>query len=156
MPDAQNTTGTDTQLTGGQGFPADNRDGTPGLIGKDDFTIQYETNRLTRGRVVPLAGNIADMQRLGALIADNKATAGVAVNPTVDVKDESIVTPAQHDAAKGEWTVESEREGLVKAPPAPVPAENKEPNSIDPGSVSPTVEAKSSTSTSTSPKPQSK
>jgi hypothetical protein len=54
-----------------------------------------------------------------------------------------VVTPAQHDAMKGEWTVESERAGLIDAPAEHVPAENKEPNSIDPGSESPTPQPKS-------------
>lgn len=155
MPDAQNTTNTDNQPTGGQGFPADNhRTGEPGLIGKDDFTIKYETDRLTRGRVVPLAGNYADLQRIGAEIAVGSAPKGVTTNPSVDPKDSTYVTPAQHDAAKGEWTVESERAGLVNAPTPPKPADNKEPNSVDPTSVSPTVESKSSQSSS--PKPQPK
>ena len=148
MPDTQNTTGTDDTPRGGQGFPADNhRTGEPGLIGKDDFTKQYEIERITRGRVVPLTGNYADLQRIGALIAENKAPAGVAVNESVDAKSKEFVTPGQHDAAKGEWTVESERAGLVKAPPAPVPADNNEPDSIDPTSVSPQPVAKGQSAT---------
>lgn len=152
MPDSQNTTNTDSQpLTGGQGFPADNRDGTPGLIGKDDFTREYEMSRLQRGRQEVLTGNYADLQRIGALLADNKATAGVAANPTVDPSAKNVLTPAQHDAAKGEWTVESERAGLVDAPAAPIPADNREPNSIDPGSTSPEVQAKGTQSATKSP-----
>lgn len=148
MPDSQNTTG-DTPV-GGQGFPADNhRTGEPGLIGKDDFTREYEIGRLNRGRQEVLTGNYADLQRIGALLADNKATAGVAANPVIDPKSDTVLTPAQHDAAKGEWTVESERAGLVEAPSPPTPADNTQPNSVDPSSVSPTVQSKSSIQSST-------
>jgi hypothetical protein len=162
MPDAQNTTGTDNQPQGGQGFPADNRDGTPSLIGKDAFTVKYETEKLNRGHTTVLAGNYADLQRLGAQIATGSINPqkAIAAPPGVDVKDDSVITPAQHDALKGEYTVESAREGLVEAPVPPKPADNNEPNSVDPTSTSPSVEAKgkstTTTTTSTSPKPVTK
>ena len=156
MPDSQNTTGTDNQPRGGQGFPADNhRTGEPGLIGKDDFTKQYEMGRLERGRVEVLAGNFADLQRLGQQVAEgtinvNKA---VAAPPGVDVKDDKVVSAVQHDANKGEWNRETERAGLVDAPPDPIPAENKEPDSIDPTSTSPQPVSKSQQSQSATKTP---
>ncbi len=158
MPDSQNTTGTDaTQARGGQGFPADNpRTGEPGLIGKDDFTRQYEIGRLERGRVEVLAGNYADLQRIGAQLADNNAKGVISkevlgVPPGVDPSADNVVTPAQHDALKGEWTVESERAGLVSAPPDPIPAENRDPDSIDPTSTSPQSVSKSQQTSTAKP-----
>lgn len=150
MPDSQNTTQSDfTQLQDGQGFPADNhRTGEPGLVGKDDFTREYEIGRLQRGRQQALSGNFADLQRIGAALAvDGKLPQGVAP-PGINPKDENVLTPAQHDAAKGEWTVESERAGLIPRRPAPIPAENRDADSIDPTSTSPQVQAKGSQSAS--------
>lgn len=156
MADSQNTTYSDqNQARGGQGFPADNpRTGEPGLIGKDDFTREYEIGRLTRGRQEVLSGNFADLQRLGAQAATGtiNVQAAVALPEGIDAKDKNVLTPAQHDAAKGEWTIESERAGLVSRPADPIPAENKEPNSVDPGSQSPVVEGKGGTSTQSATK----
>lgn len=157
MPDSQNTTGTDTNFDAAanatRGFPAENRDGSPSLIGKDDFTREYEMGRLQRGRQEVLSGNYADLQRLGAQIATgtvNPQTA-IGVPAGIDTKDKDVLSPAQHDAAKGEWTVESERAGLVSAPPPPVPDPNTEPNSVDPTSVSPEVQSKGSQSATKAP-----
>lgn len=150
MPDAQNTTDSDNQpLRGGQGFPADNRDGTPSLIGKDDFTKQYEIAKLERGQQQVLTGNIADLNRIGAALAvEGKLPQGVAP-AGVDPKDDNVLTPAQSDASRGEWTVESAREGLVPEPIPPTPKPNTEPNSVDPTSVSPRAEAKGSSQSAT-------
>jgi hypothetical protein len=152
MPDSQNTTNTDN-VQGGQGFPADNRDGTPGLIGKDAFTIKYETEKLNRGHTTVLTGNYADLQRLGGQIASGTVNpqSAVVAPPGVDVKDKSVLTPAQHDAARGEWTVESERAGLVSQPVPPIPSPDNSPNSVDPTSVSPRAETKGTPTSSTKP-----
>lgn len=143
MPDSQNTVSSSTEPApvGGQGFPQENRDGSPALIGKDDFTKQYEIGRLTRGRTEVLAGNYADLQRLGGQIAAGTVNvqAAIGIPAGIDPKDSTVLTPAQADAAKGEYNVETARTGLVAAPPVPVPRENKDPESIDPTSVSPTT-----------------
>lgn len=154
MPDSQNTTNTDN-VQGGQGFPADNhRTGEPGLIGKDAFTIKYETEKLNRGHTTVLSGNYADLQRIGAALAiQGKLPEGVAP-PGVDAKN--ALTPAQHDAAKGEWTVESERAGLMSRPVPPTPEPDYSPTPVDPAAVSPTTIEKGKSASSMSPKPQSK
>lgn len=159
MPDTQNTTTgkNEEPLVGGQGFPADNRDGTPGLIGKDDFTREYETKRINRGHTEVLAGNYADLQRIGAQLAASgtvNVKDAIGIPAGVDTKSDTVLTPGQHDASKGEITVESVREGINEIPPRPTPPENKEPNSIDPGSVSPQVEGSSSSSTSPTSTPK--
>jgi hypothetical protein len=144
MPDTQNTSNSSNPpLRGGQGFPADNRDGTPTLTGKDEFTKQYEIDRLTRKHKPVVVGNLADLHRIGAALAVGESLpTGILPADVADAKD--AVTPAQASARKGEWNVETERAGLVDAPPAPIPAENKEPDSVDPGSQSPVVVAKGS------------
>lgn len=132
-----------------QGFPRDNRDGTPGLVGPDDHTrslIRARADKVAGQNVA--VGNYADLQRMGA-----DAVAGTTSTPTalaksidaapgVNLKDKSIISPAEADAAKGEWTRETERTGLLSAPVPPIPAANTEPNIVDPGAKSPVAEPK--------------
>lgn len=144
-----------TNPVGGQGFPPDNRDGTPALVGKDDYTKWEANQRANASGQTVLVGNFADLQRLGAEAATGgsiNVQAAVAAPPGVNVKDSDVVTPAQHDAVRGEVTRETIRTGLLPEPPAPVPAENTSPNPVDPGSQSPTVETKGGSATKTAPK----
>lgn len=138
-----------TNPVGGQGFPPDNRDGTPGLVGKDDYTKWEANQRANASGQTVLVGNLADLQRLGAEAATGTVNVNnaIAAPPGIDTKDKSVVTPAQHDAARGEVTRETIRTGLLPEPPAPVPAENTSPNPVDPGSQSPTSESKGKTTT---------
>lgn len=145
---------------GGQGFPPDNKDGTPSLIGKDEYTRWEATQRLNRVPTTVLAGNFADLQRLGTEVATNTTVnSALAPPPGINPKDDNVVTPAQQEAARGEWTRETERVGTLDAPPAHVPADNTEPDSIDPGSQSPVQVSKQdqkSTTTATAPKTPTK
>ena len=150
MPD-----NTDIVATGGgQGFPPDNADGTPGLIGKDEYTRQLAIRNATRGNEKVLSGNFADLQRLGAEAANGTINiqSVVPAPPGIDLKDKNVVTPAQSEAARGEVTRETIRTGLLEAPPAVDPPENKSPNPVDPTSTSPTTLSRSGTSTSTAAK----
>lgn len=124
---------------GGQGFPPDNADGTPGLIGKDDYTRELAVFNATRRPQTVVVGNIADIQRHGG---DGAVKRG----------DEGVVSPAQAEASRGEFTRETQRTGLIDAPVAPTPPENKSPNPVDPTSTSPTTQNRSATSTSTAAK----
>lgn len=124
----------------GRGFPPDNKDGTPGLIGPDEYARWDRIQRASRQPRTVLSGNIADMQRLGAEVANSSSAtvnSALAAPPGVDPKNENVLTPAQAEALDGQWTRETERTGLLGPPPAHVPAENTEPDSIDPGSQSP-------------------
>lgn len=152
MPDTHNTTTRPTdseQLAGGQGFPRNNPDGTPSLVGPDDYTKQIQMDRLNRGNTTVLGGNIADLQRIGEQVAGGPGTkAGANLSetlgapPGVDPSEDNVVTAPQMAAARGEWDRETERTGLLDAPPEPTPAENKEANPVDPGNQSPTAESK--------------
>ena len=136
-------------LVGGQGFPPDNPDGTPGLVGPDEYTKTTRINRILQNNTTVLTGNYADLQRAGAEAATGQTNAGLAAidtGPGVDPKDDKIVTPAQHDASKGEFTRETLRTGLLEEPVAPEPKENNSPDPVDPTSTSPTAEAKSKSS----------
>lgn len=139
MPDTQST-----PPAGGQGFPPENSDGSPSLVGKDDYTKWEATQRLNKGNVTVLSGNYADLQRLGASAATGTVNVNnaVAAPPGYTLTDKNVVTPAQHEAARGEFTRETQRTGLVSAPVAPEPNVDNTPNPVDPGSQSPTVEAK--------------
>lgn len=132
---------------GGQGFPADNPDGTPGLIGKDDYTRELAIKNANRRNETVLAGNFADLQRLGADAAAGTINVQKAVvaPPGIDPSAKNVVTPAQAEATRGEFTRETERTGLVTAPVIPDPPENKSPNPVDPTSTSPVAEAKGGT-----------
>lgn len=150
MPDTTNTTGSDNQPRGGQGFPQENRDGSPTLVGPDEYTKAIQMERLNRGHTTVVGGNFADLQRLGEQIAGGKGTStsvasAIAPPPGLDVKDDNVVTAPQNEAARGEWTRETERVGLLDAPLAPEPAENKDPTPVDPGNQSPTVATKGDT-----------
>ena len=136
---------------GGQGFPADNPDGTPGLIGKDDYTRELAIKNASRRNETVLAGNFADLQRLGADAAAGTINVQSAVQapPGVDPSAKNVVTPAQAEASRGEYTRETERTGLVTAPVIPDPPENTSARVIDPGSTSPKAEPKTSTTTAT-------
>lgn len=139
---------------GGQGFPADNPDGTPGLIGKDDYTRELAIKNATRRPETVLAGNFADLQRLGADAASGTVNvqSAVAIPPGVDAKAKNVVTPAEAEASRGEFTRETERKGLIDVPVPATPPENKSPNPVDPTSTSPVAEVRSGTSTSTTVK----
>lgn len=139
---------------GGQGFPPDNPDGTPGLIGKDDYTRELAIKNASRRPETVLAGNFADLQRLGADAANGTINiqAAVATPPGIDAKSKSVVTPAQAEASRGEFTRETERTGLIDAPVPADPPENKSPNPVDPTSTSPRAETRTGTSTSTAAK----
>jgi hypothetical protein len=140
---------------GGQGFPPDNADGTPGLIGKDDYTRELAIKNATRRPENVLAGNFADLQRLGSQVADGTVNvqAAIPAPPGINLKDKNVVTPAQAEASRGEFTRETERTGLIDAPVAPTPPENTSPNPVDPTSTSPVAESRTSaTSTSTAAK----
>lgn len=139
---------------GGQGFPPDNPDGTPGLIGKDDYTRELAIRNASRRNETVLAGNFADLQRLGADAANGTINVQSAfpAPPGIDPKAKNVVTPAQAEASRGEFTRETERTGLVEAPVRPDPPENKSPNPVDPTSTSPRAETRTGTSTSTAAK----
>lgn len=132
---------------GGQGFPPDNLDGSPGLVGKDDYTREEAIHRLTRTPQTVLAGNFADLQRLGADAAAGTVNvqSAVAAPPGVDPSAKNVVTPAQAEAARGEFTRETERKGLIDAPVAPTPPENRSPNPVDPTSTSPQAISRAAT-----------
>ena len=119
MPDSVNTTNYGTnRVPPDEGFPDNPK------RGYSDYTRFYETERLNRGPVTALAGNIADMQRLGAQLAMDKSSViptGEEIGPTSDKEGKKFVTPAEFDAAKGEYTIGSARAGLVDAPPTPIP-----------------------------------
>src|SRR6476646_8898905 len=102
---------------GGQGFPQDNPDGTPGLVGKDEYTKWEATQRINKPHSVVLAGNYADLQRMGAEAAVGKAAPGIVAHPTIDTKSDNVITPAQQEAARGEYTLETQRVGLLGPPP---------------------------------------
>lgn len=142
-----------THNTGGEGFPVDNPDGTPGLIGPSDNLRRIMVDKYTRpANQSAVGGNYADLQRLGANIAGGPGTvstfnAVLDTGPGIDPKADNIVTPAQSEASRGEWTRETERVGLLGSPPEFVPAENKSPNPVDPTATSPTVEAKGKSAT---------
>lgn len=136
---------------GGQGFPAPNKDGSPALVGKDDYTRYVENERANRTATTVLVGNLADLHRIGTEVATGKTVnSAFAPPPGVDPKDDAVTTPAEVEAARGEWTRETERVGTLSAPPAHVPAENTEPDSIDPGSQSPQQVSKTQQSQSKS------
>lgn len=134
---------------GGQGFPADNPDGTPGLIGPDDYTRELRVKRATARPQAALAGNFADLQRLGAQAAETNSDTAFATPPGADANDKNVVSGIKAEANQGIWNRETERYGLVEAPPAVDPPENKSPRVIDPGSTSPKAEAKASTTVPT-------
>ena len=139
---------------GGQGFPADNPDGTPGLIGKDDYTRELAIKNASRRNEQVIAGNFADLQRLGADAATGTVNVQSAIPapPGVDLKAKNVISPAESEANRGEFTRETERKGLVEAPARLDPPENKSPNPVDPTSTSPVAEVRSGTSTSTAAK----
>ncbi len=139
MPDTQST-----PPLSGQGFPPENRDGSPALIGKDDYTKWEATQRLSRSGVTVLAGNLADLQRLGGEAANGTVNvqSAIAAPSGIDTKDKNVLSPAQFDASKGEFTRETARTGLVSAPPVPEPVIDKTANPVDPTSQSPTSEKK--------------
>lgn len=146
----------DRPLESSSGFPTENRDGTPALVGPDEYTRQLLRQRADRDYTTQVvAGNFADLQRMGAdkvqgSSSSNAVGDAIASPPGLDIKDSSVISPAQQEAARGEWTRETERTGLLDAPAAHVPAENADPNPVDPGSVSPTVESKGKASSTPS------
>lgn len=136
---------------GGQGFPKDNPDGTPGLIGKDDYTRQLAIKNASRKSETVLVGNFADLQRLGADAAAGTVNVQSAIQapPGVDAKAKNVITPAQADASRGEYTRETARTGLIDEPVPTAPPENKSPNPVDPTSQSPRAETKGNATSAT-------
>lgn len=98
-----------------------------------------------RPRETVVVGNLADLQRMGAELAQTDKgllASSVVTAESVNVAADATVTPAQNDENKGEITRETVRTGaagpLIKAREAAMaPRENKEPDSVDPTSVSP-------------------
>lgn len=161
MPDSHTSAGdsksssNDPPLTSSAGFPPENKDGTPGLIGPDDFTRQLMLARANKvGGTAVVGGNYADLQRMGEVAATGDKNPAFQAGPGVDLSSDRYVTAAQAEAARGEWTRETERTGLLTEPPAPEPKENKSADPVDPTSTSPTTRASGSStpSTATSPK----
>ena len=138
-----------------RGFPPPNADGTPALIGPDDYTRNIALERANRKVTHSVTGNYADIQRLVAQLAqDGKSTlAGTDLNtPNVELTEDEYVSPAQSSAAQGLVTLETIRTGLLTEAPVPDPPENFDANPVDPGAQSPTAEPKgkgSATSTTT-------
>lgn len=92
-----------------------------------------------------VAGNLADLQRAGAEVAVNDGTfedavkTAVVAAPALDPEDDGFVTAAQHEAARGEFTRETERTGDLEAPVAADPPKEKGAKVEDPGSQSPRI-----------------
>lgn len=148
----------DDTPTASAGFPPANADGTPALVGPDEYTRQVRRNRIDQNNTTVLSGNYADLQRAGADAAVNASGSdkAYAAPPGTDPKDDKVKTPAQAEADRGEFTRETARTGLLEAPPAAEPRENTEPDSVDPTSQSPQQQSKGgggSGTTSTSPRP---
>lgn len=141
---------------GGQGFPPDPGDGTA-QRGPDPYT-RYLLEQKLAPRVDPVVGNFADLQRAGADAAQGLTTtssiSSIAPPPGVDLKSNESPSPAQVEAARGEWTRETERVGLLGSPPPDRGGDgHTESVVIDPTSSGPQVvsEGKGNTgSTSTS------
>lgn len=155
MSDTHNST--NTRLQSGDGFPAENPDSSPALVGMSDYTRQLLRDRAEKRNETVLGGNLADLQRMGEMLAGGPGTStnlssAFAAPPGVDPKSDTVVTAPQAAAAKGEYDRETVRTGLLDAPPAPTPPENKDATSVDPTSVSPTVESKGGASTPSTPK----
>lgn len=53
---------TPNPLDSGTGFPAANRDGTPALVGPDDYTRDVILSRIAP-KTVTVVGNLADLHR---------------------------------------------------------------------------------------------
>lgn len=127
---------------GGQGFPADPGDGTA-QRGPDAYT-RYLLEQKLAPRVDPVVGNFADLQRAGADKAQGITTtssiSSIAAPPGVDLKSDESPSPAQVEAARGEWTRETERTGLLGSPPPDRGGDgHTESVVIDPTSTSPQV-----------------
>lgn len=134
------------------GFPPPNADGTPALVGPDDYTRNILLERANRKVTHSVTGNYADIQRIVAQLAQDSKTsiAGTDLNtPNVDLTSDEYVSPAQSSAAQGLVTLETIRTGLLTEAPAPTPPENTDANPVDPGSQSPTSEPKGKAATST-------
>ena len=138
-----------------RGFPPANPDGTPALVGPDEYSRYIDRRRAERPTTHSVTGNYADIQRIVAQLAqDNKSTlAGTDLNtPNVELTEDEYVSPAQSAAAQGHVDLETIRTGLLTEAPVPDPPENFDANPVDPGAQSPTAEPKgkgSATSTTT-------
>lgn len=113
-------------------------------VGASASTREAIEARLAPRRTV-VVGNLADLQRMGAELAqtDKGELAGAVVTAeSVNAQSSNVVTPHEDDAAKGEITRETVRTGeaapLIRArEKAMAPRDNREPDSVDPTSTSP-------------------
>lgn len=128
-----------------QGFPPAKSDGSPALVGPDDYTRELRRQRAEARPQTALAGNLADLHRLGAQGAATASDPAFATPPGVDASDDDVVSGIEAEGKVGIWNRETERFGLVDAPEAPTPPENTQTDSVDPTSVSPEVQTKGST-----------
>ena len=134
------------------GFPPANPDGSPALVGPDDYTRHIAIERANRKITRSVTGNYADIQRMVAQAAQdgNVKVANTDLNtPNLELTEDEFVSPAQAATAKGEVNLETIRTGLLTEAPAEDPPENFEANPVDPGSQSPTAEPKGKSSGST-------
>jgi hypothetical protein len=112
--------------------------------GMGDSTRAAIQQRLEPRRTV-VVGNLADLQRMGADLAQTDKgplASAVVTAESVDVSEDNIVTPAEDDALKQEINRETVRTGdaepLIRArEKAMAPRDNREPDSVDPTSTSP-------------------
>lgn len=152
MPDNKVSTSSDIPR-GGQGFPTENRDGSPTLVGPDDYTRYVQMKRLDPDRPRHAAtGNLADLDRLGKLATGSSSPADafvIAPHAGVDPKD--VVTPAERDAFMGIYNTETARTGLVDAPPVDKGGDGHTEAVVrDPGSQSPEIVSEGKAASSTS------
>lgn len=142
MPDQKTTTNSDDIPRGGQGFPAENKDGSPALVGPDDYTRYVQMKRLDPNRPRHAAtGNLADLDRLGKLATGSSSPADAfVIAPHANVDEKDVVTPAERDAFMGIYNTETARTGLVDAPPLDQGGDGHTEAVVrDPGSQSPEV-----------------
>lgn len=141
MPDNKTTTNSDAPR-GGQGFPPENRDGSPAFTGPDDYTRQVQLARLDPNRPrFAATGNLADLDRLGKLATSSTSPADAfVIAPHARVDEKDVTTPAERDAYLGIYNTETARTGLVDAPPLDKGGDGHiEAVVRDPGSQSPEV-----------------
>jgi hypothetical protein len=120
-------------------------DGNVVEAGMGASTREALLKRLEPRRTV-VVGNLADLQRMGAELAQTDKgplASSVVTAERVDVTADNVVTPHEDDALKQEITRETVRTGeaepFIRArDKAMAPRENREPDSVDPTSVSPT------------------
>lgn len=126
---------------GGQGWPTD-----PNHRGPDEYTKWVQLQRLNNGPQDVAVGNFADLQRAGADktqgVSNTTSDKAIAAPPGYDLKDDNVISPAQLEASRGEWTRETERVGLLGSPPQDQGGDgHAESVVVDPTSTSPKVES---------------